>query len=184
VAVAPASLPVGSGKATVAVTVSSAGDQPTGQVELYAGLTRLSTATLVDGKATATVGPFTTVGTRSITARYLGDAVTRPSESPAATFAVTKALPRMTVNVGPRKIVAKKTRTKVAVAVRATGFTPAGTVRVKVGTKSYAGTLRGGAVTIKLAPFRKPGRYRATVTYTGDALTRPASATTTIRVRR
>ncbi|WP_345528388.1 5'-nucleotidase C-terminal domain-containing protein [Nocardioides endophyticus] len=182
VAVAPAALKVRQGSTSVSVTVAAAGGTPSGEVELYVDGARVSTVALVNGTATASVGPFDTVGTKSVTARYLGSATSGPSTSPVATVVVGKAAAKATVKVQPRKIQAKKTKATVAIAVSAQGYTPTGKVRVKVGKKTYTGTLRSGRVTIKLARFTKAGPVRATVTYLGDALTNPVSTTAKITV--
>jgi hypothetical protein len=65
------------GTATISVTV--AGDQgvtPTGTVEFWVDGQQVSTAALSGGTASATIGPFATVGVRHVEVRYLGDNVT------------------------------------------------------------------------------------------------------------
>ncbi|WP_205473669.1 5'-nucleotidase C-terminal domain-containing protein [Nocardioides sp. SYSU D00038] len=180
--VAPGTVTVRRDKATVSVSVAAAGGPPTGQVELLVGADKVATLTLVDGRATGTVGPFPTVGNRTVTARYLGSATALPSQSGPATVVVRKVAPTVTAKVQPRKVVAKKTAAKVVVSVRATGVTPSGRVTVRIGAKTYAGTLRSGAVTIRLAKFKKPGTVRATISYLGDALSERASTTARIKV--
>jgi hypothetical protein len=180
VTVAPGAVKVKTGAAAVSVGVTAAGGTPTGDVELSVDGVTLSTVPLVNGTATASIGPFDTVGARSVTARYLGSATTRPSTSPAATVVVEKAASRATVKVQPRKIQAGKTKATVAIAVSAQGLTPTGKVKLKIGKKTYVGTLKRGKVTIKLTRFAKAGPVRATVTYLGDALT--ASVSTIARI--
>lgn len=182
VTVAPAAVKVKAGTAAVSVTVAAAGATPTGQVELSVDGTKVSTVTLTNGTASATVGPFDTVGTKSVTARYLGSATTGASTGPVATVAVEKAASKATVKVRPKKVQARKTKASLVIGVSAPGFTPTGKVTVTVGKKTYTGTLRTGRVTIRLARFAKPGRVRATVTYLGDALAQPASTTARITV--
>lgn len=97
---------------------------------------------------------------------------------------VEKARAEVVARVLPRKVVARATRARVAVVVTAAGVTPTGTVRVKVGARSYVGQLRNGAVTVRLARFAKAGTVRAKVTYLGDAATAAASDTVRIRVVR
>ena len=64
----------------VAITVNAAaGAAPTGEVELKAGATVLGSGELVDGEVTIPTGAFTTVGTKTLTATYAGDATTKPS---------------------------------------------------------------------------------------------------------
>jgi hypothetical protein len=182
VSVAPAAVKVRQGSTSVSVTVAAAGGTPTGEVELYVDGAKVSTVALASGTATASVGPFDTVGTKSVTARYLGSTTAGPSTSPVATVVVGKAVAKATVKVQPRRIQAKKTRATVAIAVSAQGYTPTGKVRVKIGKKTYTGTLKSGKVTIRLARFTKAGPVRATVTYLGDALTTPVSTTAKITV--
>jgi hypothetical protein len=177
VSVATAALKVKQGSTPVAVTVAAAGGTPTGEVEFSVDGTKVSTVALVNGTATASIGPFDTVGTKSVTARYLGSSTSGPSTSPVATVVVGKAASKATVKVQPRKIQARKTKATLAIAVTAQGFTPTGKVKVKIGKKTYTGTLRSGKVTIKLPRFTKAGAVRASVTYLGDALTNPVSTT-------
>ncbi|WP_170981590.1 5'-nucleotidase C-terminal domain-containing protein [Nocardioides dongxiaopingii] len=184
VSVAAGSLPVRQGTSSVSISVARPGGTPTGQVELWVGGAKVSTVALVAGRASAKVGPFPTVGNRTVQARYLGDAATNPSSSAVATVAVVKAAPSLAVAVQPGKVVAGRTRAKVVVAVRAAGFTPTGKVTVKIGAKTYAGTLKAGKVTIALPKFRKAGTVRAAVTYAGDALTVSRQTTKKIVVRK
>ena len=57
-------------------------------------------------------------------------------------------------------------------------------MKVKIGRKTYTGTLKAGKVTIRLARFFKAGMVRASVTYLGDALTESARSTATIKVNK
>ncbi|WP_167736572.1 5'-nucleotidase C-terminal domain-containing protein [Nocardioides sp. 1609] len=184
VSVAPGSLPVRQGTSSVSITVAKAGGTPTGQVELWVGGAKVSTVALVAGRATAKVGPFPTVGTRTVQARYVGDSSTNPSSSAVAAVAVVKATPRLAVAVQPAKVVAGRTKAKFVVTVAASGFTPTGRVTVKIGAKTYAGTLRAGKVTITLPKFKKAGTVRATVTYVGDALAGSVRTTKKIVVKK
>jgi hypothetical protein len=177
VTVAPGGVKVKSGVAAVSVTVAAAGGTPTGEVELSVDGATVATVALVNGTAAAGVGPFDTVGTKSVTARYLGSTTSGPSTSPVATVVVGKAASKAAVKVQPRRIQVRKTKATVAIAVSAPGFTPTGKVKVKIGKKTYTGTLKSGKVTIRLARFAKPGKVRATVAYLGDALTNPVSTT-------
>lgn len=181
--VRPGTLRVVTGTAAVAVTVAASGATPTGDVEIWVGGVRKATVPVVDGKATAKVGPFSTVGTRTVQARYLGDAATLPS-SATAKVAVAKATPSLTATVQSSRIIARVTRAAVVIRVRATGYTPAGVVRVSVAGRSYAARLASGRAVIRVAPFRKPGSYRGVVAYGGDGRTLKASRAVTFRVVR
>ncbi|MEO9325770.1 5'-nucleotidase C-terminal domain-containing protein [Nocardioides sp. C4-1] len=183
VTVSPASVAVRSGKATVSLRVA-AGSNPTGQVRVLVNGVAQRTVTLAGGRATTTVGPFPTVGARTVTARYLGTGTIRPSTSAAARVVVAKARPTVSATVAPTKVIAGRTRPKVTVQVRATALTPSGRVTVKVAGRSYAGTLRGGKVTIALAKIKKAGTLKAVVTYGGDPFTAAGSTSARIRVKK
>ncbi|WP_193611698.1 family 16 glycoside hydrolase [Nocardioides lijunqiniae] len=182
--VAPTSVPVRRGTAAVSVAVASSGDTPTGAVEVWSGATRLTTLTLAEGRATGTVGPFASVGAVPLEAHYVGDTATGASASPLTTLTVRKAASTVSVKAQPRKVVARKTRATVRVAVSALGVVPSGKVRVKVGARTFVGTLRGGVATVRLPRFTKAGTVRVTATYLGDALAEARSARTTIKVTR
>ncbi len=179
----PAAVAVKGGAARVSVQVTAAGVTPTGAVEFSVDGTRVATATLVNGAASATVGPFPTTGRRSVTARYLGSDALEAS-SGSASIVVNKVSAKLTTTVKPRKIVAKKTRATVRIRVQAPGGTPTGKVTVKVGRKTVSGTLRGGVVTIRLPKVAKPGRVKATVAYAGNAFVKPTSTTLRLKVTR
>jgi len=69
----PATLKVKKDSSTVSVTVSRPGGTPTGTVLALVDNKVVGTGDLVSGKTSITVGPFDTVGTKTITLRYLGD---------------------------------------------------------------------------------------------------------------
>jgi 5'-nucleotidase len=77
------------------VDVTVTGDQgvtPTGTVEFWVNGVKATTATLVDGAASATLGPWSTAGTEHVEVRYLGDDVTRPGTA-TTTITVTNGNP-------------------------------------------------------------------------------------------
>ncbi|WP_141007217.1 family 16 glycoside hydrolase [Nocardioides humi] len=184
VAVSPGTAQVRRDTVAVTATVSSPGATPTGQVEFYVGGVRQSTLPLVDGTVTANVGPFDTAGTTTVEARYLGDAATRPSSSPVAGVVVQRAPSVLTVSVKPKKVVAKRTRAKVVVAVTAPGVLPTGTVTVTVGKATSTAVLQEGRAVVKLKKIKKTGKVRAAVTYAGDPVAGPAAGTATVKVKR
>ncbi len=59
---------------TVSVSVSATGVRPTGAVTAYVDGVLAGTATLADGTASIVVGPFDSVGEKTVTLRYEGDA--------------------------------------------------------------------------------------------------------------
>lgn len=188
ISIKPTTIRAGSGSSvvTVAVTAPEAapGTAVAGEAEIWVAGVRKATVPVVDGRASAKVGPFSTVGTRTVQARYLGSPTVLPSNSAVGKVVVAKAVASMAVAVQPTKIVARKTRASVVVAVRAPGFAPSGVVRVTVLGTTYAGRLSGGKVTVRLPAFRKPGTFRAVVAYAGDARTLKVSKAVSVRVVR
>lgn len=86
------------------------------------------------------------------------------------------------------KAVTKRVRGKVAVKVvwkvaRTGGGTATGTVKVKVGKKTFTGKLRNGKVTIKLGKYAARGKLKAKAQYGGDATTAGATRVLKIKLR-
>jgi 5'-nucleotidase len=80
-------------KGTAQVDVTVTGDQgvtPTGTVQFWVDGQRVATATLANGTASATLGPWSTAGTRHVEVRYLGDDVTK-ARTATLTITVTSA---------------------------------------------------------------------------------------------
>ena len=89
------------------------------------------------------------------------------------------------------KTVRVSKRPRVVVRVKASGYAkPAGTVRIKVGKKTYRAKLRAsaqGKLTVRLPKLAK-GKHKITVRYTPSSktakyLTKPKAKKTTLRVR-
>lgn len=178
--VVPTSVPVKSGRATVTATVSADGVTPTGSVIALDGETVVGAAELVDGVARIRLTPFETVGTKTLTLRYSGDDALAPGDG-SVSVEVVKAKPRLRV-VAPAKV-RKGVRATFVVTVSAAGFTPTGTVTIKRKGKTVTRKLRGGQAVLKLA-FRRVGKNKVTITYSGDSLTRGARVVRTVRVIR
>jgi 5'-nucleotidase len=179
--VTPAQVVVRQGQVTVRATVTAAGHTPTGDVEIYVDGAKAATASLTDGTAAATIGPFQTVGSRSVTVKYLGDARTKGSESAASSVTVVKARPTMTVTSKPDRITVKSdVRTTVALA--APGQVVTGTVGIFWDGTFLAGNLSGGSVTFDLGTFKKAGSYDVRVVYAGSTLAEPVTRTVTLEV--
>jgi len=181
VSAAPTSVAVRSDKTTVAVSVAAGGTPATGKVELSAPGLATTIVTLVDGKARAVLGPFATVGSKTVTARYLGSDIVEGS-SAATSVVVRKAAATVTASVAPRKIIAKKTRATLQVNVRARGVAPTGIVSVTIAKKTVSAKVVNGRAVIKLPKFAKPGTVRGTVTYRGDSSTAAAAIAVTVKV--
>lgn len=178
--VTPASVAVKDGRATVSVTVSKAVGVPTGAVLALIDGSVVGAGQLVGGTVDITLAPFATVGLKSVELRYLGDDTTKPATT-TASVDVVKAEPSLKVKA-PKKV-EKGSRATIVVTVRATGFTPSGTVTVKVAGKKVTKALKRGETTIRVRLTRL-GKNKVVVTYNGDDLTESASATRIIRVQR
>ncbi len=76
----------------VDVTVSGAQATPTGLVAILVGGEQVAVRQLVDGHASATLGPFPRAGTETVGVLYLGDRVTRAG-SGTTTLTVTNGNP-------------------------------------------------------------------------------------------
>lgn len=74
-------------QSVLTAVVSSTGPTPTGTVSFFDGTSPIANVTLINGTATFADG-FTYVGTHTLTAYYLGDAVTAPATSPSVTQTV------------------------------------------------------------------------------------------------
>ncbi len=180
----PATVKVKKGTSTVSVSVSAGGVTPTGTVEAYLGDRLLDTASLADGSARLVVGPFGSVGTKTIDIRYLGDDNVAPS-STTTSVKVVKATPKLTVDVRQDAVHAKTTRPKLAVALAAPGQTVSGKVVVmRAGNVLARGTLVDGRVTLRLAAFPTTGRKYVRVRYLGSEIAEAVDKVVTIRVVR
>ncbi len=172
---------VGQGRTTLSATVEGNGFTPSGGVEFKVDGVTVGTATLEEGEATLSGGPFNAVGTFDVTASYLGDANTEASESDAAELQVVKAAAALSVTTAPGKVVVDRTRAKVTTAVRAGGQAATGRIQVKVGNKTYKATLANGRATVALKPFPTTGKKQVKITYLGNATTKPAVKTSRSR---
>jgi 5'-nucleotidase len=165
----PSTVKVKKGTSKVDVTVAAAGFTPGGFVAAYVDGEYVSSAPLTDGKATLTVGPFDTVGAKSIEVRYFGDDHTLTG-SDTTPVTVQKATPKVKVT-GPATATVGRSTPKVTVTVTADGIKPTGTVVFRVdGIKVATKSLSGGAASFTLKKFGKAGNHPVEVTYKGSAL--------------
>ena len=95
---------------------------------------------------------------------------------------VVKAMPKIKTKVKPKVIKAGETKARIIVKVRAKGFTPTGKVTVKVAGKSYTVKLKDGKAVVTLKKFKKPGKYKAKVRYSGDDNAEAVKAETKVKV--
>ncbi|WP_322921767.1 ExeM/NucH family extracellular endonuclease [Nocardioides renjunii] len=165
------------------VTVKVAPATATGTVTVAKGASVLGSATLASGQGSVTLAAKSLpVGTHTLALAYSGDAGHKPSTG-SVTVVVSKADPTLGAKVTPKKVkVGKKATIKITVSAQ--GFTPTGKVSVKVGGKTYRATLKKGRAVITLKAFKKPGTYKAKVSYSGDATTEEARTRVTVKVKR
>ena len=139
---------------------------------------------------TSTVGPFASVGEKSITIRYYGDAATRPAET-SVTVTVTpapvveKATPTITASASPSVLKVKKDSTTVSVTVTRPGGTATGTVLAVVdGVVLGTGELVAGRASILIGPFATVGTKVVTLRYLGDEATKAGNGSLTVTVQK
>ena len=182
----PGPVTVGSGKSKIAVTVSSAaaGGDPTGTVTASVGGTKLDSATLVAGAATLTVGPFATVGDKTVTISYKGDDIDYAVGSTTTTIPVVLGKSSVTAHTSTAK---PKVGKKVALTVSATGGTgvPAnGQIIAVIKGKEYTATLVNGVAEINLGKFWRTGTKTVKVRYLGSSTLEPSTTTITFKVKK
>lgn len=168
------------GSVTVNVTPAAA----TGTVAVSKGNDVVGSVVLASGQGTVTLpAKSLPVGTHVLTLTYSGDTGHKPSTG-SVTVTVVKAEGTVKAKVKPKRVVADKTRARVVVTVDAEGFVPTGRVKVLVAGKTYRAKLVDGKAVIKLKEFKKPGAYKAKVSYLGDDTTESDRTTVKIKVKR
>ena len=187
-AATPATVEQGSGTSTIAVTVGSTGDVPTGTVAALLGGQVVGGGQLSGGKASFPVGPFDTAGAKNLIIEYYGDSSNEPSEgsvgltvTPAPVPA--KATPTVSATADPSSVKVKKDGTTLSVAVSSTAGTPTGAVLALVDGKVVAGgELAAGKASLSLAPFDSVGTATVTLKYFGDDATKAGETTAAVTV--
>ena len=177
------SVPVNSGTTTATAVVSSAFGTAGGSVDFLVDGDVVATGTLSAGKVSVPLGPFDTLGGKTVEARYAGNAALDQSSDTAA-LNVVKATPKMTVTTKPATVVVKRTKAKVSVVLTAPGQAVTGTIQVTAAGSTYDATLTDGKATVTLKAFKATGRQKVTVVYSGDDLNKPVTKTVTITVTR
>ncbi|WP_262852238.1 RCC1 domain-containing protein [Mumia quercus] len=168
----------------VNVLISPAG--ASGRVDVSKGTRRLATGTAQSGRASLTL-PKTalTPGVHTLTIRYAGSATVKASAT-SVRISVAKANAKVSAKAATKKIVAKKTRAKVKVSVRATGVRANGTVAVFLGAKKV-GTARlkaNGTAVVRLKKLPKAGKVKLSVRYLGSATVNKSAKTIKVKVRK
>ncbi|KAA1423940.1 hypothetical protein FE697_010350 [Mumia zhuanghuii] len=174
------------GTTTPRVSVTITPTNATGRVDLYKGTRRLATGNATAGRATLTLPKTTlTPGTHTLTVRYAGNTTTKPSAT-TIRIAVLKANATITAKAKTKKVIAKKTKAKIAVTVRATGVRPGGTVAVYQGSKKVgsARLTSNGTAVVTLKKLTKAGKTKLTIRYLGSGTVNKATKTLKITVRK
>jgi hypothetical protein len=186
VAVAVTGTPVASayGKsATLNVRVTGLPSGAAGTVTFTRGTVALGSAPVQgDGTASLTVaGRILPVGTSRVTATYRGDGGTAEG---TVTVTVAKATAKVAGKVTSKKVVVKRTRAKLAVAVGGADKVPAtGSVVVtSKGAPKKTARLKNGRVVLTLPKFTRTGRITITIRYSGNGQVSAAARTMKIRV--
>ncbi len=155
--------PSGVGEAvTVTFTVTSIGGTPTGNVTVSDG-TVSCVATVAAGSCSLTP---TTVGAKTLTATYAGDANFSGSMSAGVPHTVNAASTTTTITGDTPDPSVVGQAVTVTFTVTATGGTPTGNVTVTDGTVACVGNVAAGSCT--LTPTTA-GAKTLTATYPGDA---------------
>lgn len=167
----PASVVQDSGTSAIAVAVTASGFVPTGSVSAWQGGTELATATLVDGQATLTVGPFATTGDKAIEVRYAGDG-TATASTAVVTVTVTATpapQPSATTVSGTSTPITYGAAGSVTITVAPAAAT--GQVELVNGATSLGtATLAGGTATIGVpAKALEVGTHTLVVRYLGSS---------------
>lgn len=152
------------------LTATVTGVAPTGHVSFMDGNSQLDSVEInASGMATLTTS-FATAGSHALTALYRGDTKNIPSESPAVSLMVDKALTSTVLIVSPNPAVATDV---VRLTAEITGSAPTGTVTFSVGTiVRQANVVRGFQGTPAKATFSgslPEGQYSITASYGGNA---------------
>lgn len=156
------------GTAVVATATVNAG--ATGSVEFFDGTTSLGTSTITSNTATKSFSDLT-VGSHSITAKYLGDDAYAESTSAAKSLEVEKTTATVALTLTKAKEVFGKPVTATATVTGATGW-----VEFKVnGTKVKTVKLAAGKASYLLPKF-SAGSHKVTVFYQGNETIKSATS--------
>lgn len=162
----------------VTVSVTAAGQTPTGTVEVRNGATVLATAPVVAGTASITL-PARSLppGSAALTAVYSGDANVA-GKTAGFTQTVVKATPLVSFTVKPGTIEAGVTKPTIRVKVSADGVVPVnGEVRIFVkGQGAETVTLVNGKAKRKLDVFNNAGKRAVRVRFLGSDFVEAAKA--------
>ncbi|SDD92944.1 M4 family metallopeptidase [Nocardioides lianchengensis] len=166
------------------LSVSVAGEAPTGTVTVAEGSKQIANATLAAGKATVNLPKTLSAGTHRLTISYSGDDNNVASTTTKA-IKVAKATSKTRASVTPKRVRAgKAVRVKALVNV-ANSVKPTGKVVVTLkGKRVGSATVNSkGRVTITVKRL-KAGRHTLVVTYGGNGNISASKDRVTVRVVR
>lgn len=170
-------------QAKVKVNVSK---KATGKVRVFKGKKRIGVAKLKRGRATVKLGRTSLKpGKHRLTVKYAGNKHFKASND-RTRLRVTKASPKVrAVKAGPKRVVARKTRARIRVRVRAAGLDPRGRIVIRSGGRVVGkGRVHDGRTTMRVKRFKQPGKKRLRVLYRGTPTIKAGSDRLTIRVKR
>ena len=175
----PPTITLNRGRAERAVRVDSlAAGAATGSVTASVGGTEVDSATLTNGAATLSVGPFASVGSRTVTIAYSGDSSTAAG-STTTTVEVDPIATTVSATAGP---VTYGTAWSAEVSV--SPASASGDVEILDGSTSLGtATLSDGTATVPVDGLvLEPGTHSLVATYAGDEDHDPSRATFTVTV--
>jgi YD repeat-containing protein len=159
----PTSGPLGQ-KITVSTTVTGA--SPTGQVELRANGTTVTTQPLTNGAVTFTSASLA-AGATSFSVNYLGDAQNTTAASSAVAVTISKALPAMTLQTSATSAPYGSLLTLTTRPTAVSGFPVTGTFSFKNGSAVLSTSSGSDFAQVGLNNLAV-GNYSLTATYSGD----------------
>jgi len=162
---------------TLSATEKGPGGNPTGTVTFWLGTRKLCHGSLFRRK-TSCQAQFTNPGTKTITAKYSGNALHKPSTGTAVIKisnkpVTTKSATTTTITSADPTAIAVGKSFAIAVSVTSAAGTPTGTVVLKPtapapGTTTCTATLTAGKGSCTVTPSEY-GIIDYTATYSGDA---------------
>ncbi len=167
-------------------TVQVTGDAgSTGLVYVGNGSTVVGIGFMVDGRGTVTLSPTAlTPGSYTLGVFFGGSESYDAADTTVGVTIVKAATSLRKVSVSPTKVVVKRTKPFVTLAVSANGFTvDGGTVTLRRDGKSWSGPVRDGKARIRLGTFDSKGSAKkVTATYSGNGVANGSSTTFTVKV--
>jgi 5'-nucleotidase len=176
------------------LSMTGATDPTDAEVEVFDGATSLGTFPVTSA---LTETPFDESGTATLPNTLPDDGQLHLLRIVGATTGTDLVVPvqtaseeppakaNLTVNVKPKRVLVNRTKAKLTVKVRADGQSATGLVQIKApGSAKRTVRLHGGTAKIKLAKFHSTGKKKVKVTYLGNATTKRAVKTVTIKVVR